>query len=117
MSATQSFARSVKSVTPSEVSQVDFKIKANNVKNKLKGLLKSVDADKSGLVKWEVFFPMLDLHQVLLSDKSIAFLKKTFSKNNLIRYKEAVNALTIDLTAAAGTDEEATGAKMTWTVN
>ena len=44
------------SVTASEVSQVDFKLQANNTKNKLKSLLKKVDEDKSGLVKQDIFF-------------------------------------------------------------
>jgi len=91
-------------------------MKANNVKTKLKTLLKSVDSDKSGLVKWEVFFPMLDLHKVKLSEKDISSLKKAHSKNQTINYKDAVNQLTIDLQAAAGSDPEATDGQLKWTI-
>jgi len=94
---TPSLAISVQSITASEVSQVDFKMKANNVKNKLKVLLKSVDNDKSGFVKYEIFFPMLELHGVMLSSKAVNYLKQTYSKNQTINFKEAVNQLTIDL--------------------
>ena len=41
-------------------------MQANNVKSKLKQLLKNVDNDKSGFVKYEVFFELLDLHNVKL---------------------------------------------------
>ena len=72
-------------------------MKANNVKNKIKSLLKKVDTDKSGFVQWDVFFPMLELHKVELTAKALAWLKKSHSKNQTINYKDAVNALTIDL--------------------
>jgi len=55
------------SVTKSEASQVDFKLQANNVKNKLKSLFKNVDNDKSGMVKYEVFFELLELHNVKIN--------------------------------------------------
>ena len=113
---TPSLAISVQSITASEVSQVDFKMKANNVKNKLKVLLKSVDNDKSGFVKYEIFFPMLELHGVMLSSKAVNYLKQTYSKNQTINFKEAVNQLTIDLQVAAGTDSDARDGSMKWTV-
>ena len=96
-SAAPSIAQSKISITKSAVSQVDFKLKANNVKTKLKSLLKNVDTDKSGFVKYQVFFELLTLHGVLLNEKGIAYLKKNFSKNETINYKDAVNQLTIDL--------------------
>ena len=105
------------SITKSAVSQVDFKLKANNVKSKLKGLLKNVDADKSGFVKHEVFFELLSLHGVKLNEKAVSYLKKSFSKNSTINYKDAVNQLTIDLVAAGGTDETGTDGALKWTVN
>ena len=69
------------SVTQSEVSQVDFKLQANSKKAKLKNLLKNVDSDKSGFVKHEVFFELLELHNVKISAKAQTFLKNNFSKN------------------------------------
>ena len=79
--ATPSLNITTVSVTRSEVSQVDFKIKANNVKTKLKGLLKKVDNDKTGYVQYDVFFQLLELHKVDVDSKAIAFLKKNYSKN------------------------------------
>ena len=63
-SAAPSIAQSKISITKSAVSQVDFKLKANNVKTKLKGLLKDIDAEKTGRVKHDVFFELLTLHSV-----------------------------------------------------
>ena len=50
---------SIVSITKSTVSQVDFKLQSNNIKKKLKGLLKMVDLDKSGFVKNDVFFQLI----------------------------------------------------------
>ena len=89
--ATPSIAISKVSVTKSEVSQVDFKFKANHVKKKLKSLFKNVDTEKTGLVKHEVFFELLELHKVRLNEKAKAYLIKNFSKNQTINYKNALN--------------------------
>lgn len=97
MSTPSIAAKTAVSVTHSEVSQVDFKMQANAIKHKLKNLLKNVDMDKSGFVKFEVFFELLELHKVDLSKPAISYLKQNFSKNQTINYKEAVNQLTIDL--------------------
>ena len=91
-------------------------MQANTVKNKLKLLIKNVDADKTGFVKHDVFFELLELHKVDLSKPAIAYLKQNFSKNQTINYKEAINQLTIDLKAAGGKDENASDAQMKWTV-
>lgn len=58
---------SIASITKSTVSQVDFKLQSNNTKKKLKGLLKMVDLEKSGQVKNDVFFQLLQLHGIELS--------------------------------------------------
>ena len=79
------------SVTKSEVSQVDFKFQANEVKKKLRTLLKQVDTEKTGFVKYEVFFQLLDLHKVDLKNDAISYLKKNFSRNQTINFKEAIN--------------------------
>ena len=44
------------------------------------------------------------------------YLKKSYSKNQTINYKDAINQLTIDLYAAAGSDPEARDGEMKWTV-
>ena len=46
---------------------MDIKFKANSTKMKVKSLLKSVDTDKSGFVKHEVFFELIELHGIKLS--------------------------------------------------
>lgn len=94
---------------------VDFKFQCNAVKNKLKQLLKSVDSEKTGFVKYEVFFELIELHMINLKSDAKSHLKKNYSKNQTINYKDAVNQLTIDLSAAAG-DENADNAKLKWTV-
>lgn len=78
----------------------------------MKSLLKNVDTEKSGFVKYQVFFELLTLHGVLLNEKGVAYLKKNFSKNQTINYKDAVNQLTIDLQAAGGVDDDGTGGAM-----
>ena len=84
-------ANSRVSVTKSEVSQVDFKFKSNDIKKKLKGLLKNLDADKTGMIKYEVFFELLVLHKIELHSDAKNYLKKNYSKNQTINYKEALN--------------------------
>ena len=104
------------SITRSEVSQVDFKFKSNDIKRKLRALLKNLDTEKTGMVKHEVFFELLQLHKIDLRNDAISYLKKHYSKNQSINYKEALNQITIDLQAAGGVDEDATGGHMQWTV-
>ena len=108
-----SIAQSKASVTKSEVSQVDFKFQSNDTKKKLKSLLKGVDHDKTGMVKNEVFFQLLKLHKVNLSNAACTHLQKSFGKNDEIKYKEALNQLTIDLGAAGRVDGDA---EINWTV-
>ena len=91
-------------------------MQANNIKTKLKGLLKNVDNDKLGFIKYEVFFELIDLHNVKLDSRAINYLKKNYSKNQTINFKEAINQLTIDLHAAAGVDPDAKDGTMKWTV-
>jgi hypothetical protein len=69
------------SVTASEVSMVDFKLKANNTKSKLKALIKKVDEDKSGLVNQDIFFSLLSLHGVEISNAVQNHIKKEYGKN------------------------------------
>lgn len=111
-----SVAQSKASVTKSEVSQVDFKFQSNDVKKKLRSLVKGVDHDKTGMVKHDIFFELLKLHKVELNNAAIQYLKKHYSKNEEIKYKEALNQLTIDLAAAGRVDEEGPSAEIKWTV-
>lgn len=75
-----------------------------------------MDSEKSGYVKHELFFEILGLHKVCLEAKAINYLKQSFSINQTINYKDALNSLTIDLQAAAGSDPEARDGEMKWTV-
>lgn len=111
-----SVAQSNTSVTKSHVSQVDFKFQSNETKKKLRSLLKGVDHDKTGMVKNEVFFQLLKLHKVELSNAACTYLTKNFSKSDQIQYKDALNQLTIDLDAAGRVDEDGPKAKIMWTV-
>ena len=54
-------------------------------------MLKGVDHGKTGLVKHDVFFELLKLHKIDLNNQAIQYLKKNFSKNDEIKYKEAMN--------------------------
>ena len=73
-----------------------------------------VDLDKSGFVKNDVFFQLIQLHGIDLQQQAISYLTKNYSKNMLIDYKEALNQLTIDLEVAGQTDADA---KIQWTLN
>ena len=73
-----------------------------------------MDTDKSGMVKHEVFFELLNLHKIDLSLDAKNYLKKNYSKNQTINYKEALNQITIDLEAAGGNEGE--DGMMKWTV-
>lgn len=66
------------------------------------------------MVKHEVFFELLNLHNIDLSVDAKNYLKKNYSKNQTINYKEALNQITINLDAAGG-NEESEG-QMKWTV-
>ena len=116
MSQEPSIAPSNVSVTRSQVSQVDFKLKANTTKMKLKSLLKNADVEKQGYVKQELFFELLELHGIKLDQSAVSYLKNNFRRNDMIHYKEAINQLTIDMQAAAGQEIDASDAKMKWTI-
>lgn len=59
-------ASNAQSIAESTVSQLDTKQRANQIKLKLRQLLKNVDADKQGKVKESVFFTICSLHGVTL---------------------------------------------------
>ena len=43
------------------------------------------------MVKHEVFFELLTLHGVKLPKEAVAYLKKNYSKNQTINFKDAIN--------------------------
>lgn len=71
------------------------------------------------MLPYEVFFDLLTLHKIALSNAAISILKKNYSKNQTINYKEAINQLTIDLDAAGRVLEDGEvgqGAIIKWSV-
>ena len=83
----------------------------------MRSLLKGVDHGKTGYVKHEIFFELLKLHKIDLNEKAVQYLKKNCSKNDEIKYKEAMNQVTIDLAAAGKLDGDgAASGDMKWTV-
>ena len=89
-----------RSVAESTASQLDTKLKANQIKLKLKQLLKNVDQDKQGRIKESVFVTICQLLGVNLSQKDQAQLGKRFGSGGSIKYKEALGELQIDMLAA-----------------
>ena len=53
--------------------------------------------DKSGKIKTEVFFQMLGLHKIELTQKDKTYLTKNFQNGDKIKYKDALVPLQIDL--------------------
>jgi hypothetical protein len=43
-----------------------------NLKIKVKSLMKTIDSEKSGYVKPELFFELLNLHKIIISDNDKA---------------------------------------------
>ena len=56
------------------------KFQSNNVKLKIKQLFKNIDKEKSGTVKKYVFFEILDLHKIKLSDVAKLHILNNFSQ-------------------------------------
>lgn len=77
----------------------------------MRSLLKGVDHEKKGSIKQEVFYKLLELHKIELSNGSKQYLNKNFGKNDEIKYKEAMNQVTVDLDAAGDG-----GSEIKWTV-
>ena len=68
------------------------------------------------MVKYEVFFELLDLHKVSLTNDAKNHLKKNYSKNQTINYKEALNQICINLNKAGALDDTTGKGSMVWTV-
>lgn len=100
------------------MSQVDIQFKANSTKTKLKQLLKNIDdgkpllhilLGKSGFVKEDLFFQLLNLHGVTLSPEARTVIHNTHRKGDKINYQEALTVICIDLETAANDEQK-------WTV-
>jgi len=82
-----------RSVAESTASQLDTKLKVNQIKLKLKQLLKNVDQDKQGRIKESVFVTICQLLGVNLSQKDQTQLSKRYGFGGSIKYKEALGEL------------------------
>ena len=110
MNSSLTVTRSQISITPSTVSQVGNRLKANVIKKKLRSLLKQVDFEKSGMVPFEVYNQLLELHEIRLDEKCRTELAK-MARGDKLDWKKALASLTIDLEAAEEAD-----APLKWTL-
>ena len=92
------------SITPSTVSQVEVQLQANHVKKQLRGLFKKVDQDREQVIPADIFYQLIELHQVNLSSEAKAALKRAVKASDKIDYRAAIAQLTIDLQAAGNND-------------
>ena len=65
--------------------------------------------EKSGQVKEDAFFTILNLHGIKLTDAEKTKLKKQYARAGLIKYAEALQEISIDLDSAVLNEEK-------WTV-
>ena len=56
--------------------------------------------DKTGIIKDDAFFTILNLHGMNLTESEKAKLKRKHSKANKINFKEALQSINIDLDSA-----------------
>ena len=75
-------------------------MKANQTKMQLRSLMRSLDSDKSGIVKEEAFFTILGLHGITLTEKDKAKLRQEHSKAGKINFKDALQTVNVDLESA-----------------
>jgi hypothetical protein len=61
--------------------------------------------DKSGQIKTEAFFTLLELHKVILTTKEKTILQEKFQNGQMIKYLEALSSLRIDRGAALAGEE------------
>ena len=92
------------------MSQLAAKGQQNRTKAKVKALFKSIDAEKTGLIKEDAFFEILNLHEVSLEESQKSQLKKEFGQKKvgsilLIDYSAALASIGVDLGEAAIRDE------------
>ena len=63
-------------------------------------MFKKIDeAAKSGNVKQDIFFEILQLHNILLREADVKALKEQFSEKNAsrIKYREALAVIAVDI--------------------
>lgn len=86
----------------SQLSQVERVLKANQTKSKLKSMLKSIDEGKSGLIKEDLFFQLIKLHNIELSADAKSAIASKYKKGDKIVYSDALMVIGIDLESMVG---------------
>lgn len=98
------------------MSQVDMQFKANSTKTKLKQMFKTIDEGilmqsinhklgKTGYVKEDLFYQLLNLHGVELSNEARTIINSTYKKNDKINYPDAITVICIDMETVANFNE------------
>lgn len=62
-------------------------------------------SERTGEIKTDVFFTLLDLHKIELQAKDIASMKKNYVNGDQIAYLEALASIRIDIIQAMIGDE------------
>ncbi|CDW86344.1 ef hand family protein [Stylonychia lemnae] len=83
------------------MSQVDMQFKANKTKQKLKQMLKNIDQEKNGYVKDDLFYQLLTLHGIDLSQEARTVINSSYKKKDKINYQDALTVIGIDQETAA----------------
>ena len=65
-----------------------------------------LEIDKSGIVKEEAFFTILQLHGIILTQEEQNKLKKNHARAGKIDFKDALHAVNIDLDSAVLKEEK-----------
>lgn len=72
--------------------------KCNQIKLKAKKLYKQIDDEKSGLVKSDVFFDVLDLLKIKLREQDISKIRQLYGQSgDKINYKIAMAMISVDI--------------------
>lgn len=113
MNSSTSVVSKAASIAQSTASQLDVKLKSNQTKKQLRQLMRSIDtgkfsffftflicAEKTGIVKEDAFFTILQLHGILLPAEDLARLKKNHSRGGKINFKDALQEINVDLDQA-----------------
>ncbi len=98
------------------MSQVDMQFKANSTKTKLKQMFKTIDEGiikwshkyilgKTGFVKEDLFYQLLNLHGVELSNEARTIINASYKKNDKINYPDAITVICIDMETVANLNE------------
>ncbi|TNV73715.1 hypothetical protein FGO68_gene1155 [Halteria grandinella] len=95
----------IRELNQSQISQVDMQFKANQTKAKLKQLFKNIDDGKSGYIKDDLFFQLLQLHGINLSPEAKSVITSSFKKGDKVKYSDAMPVICIDFETSEAQQE------------